>query len=192
MRRLLGPWLGLWLGVVAVGHPAGGHESPPGEWQQAGEALYRWRGLIPLYRAVLLWAPGTAPEKVLEDVPKSLEITYLRSLRGDQLAESGTRLLRTQIDETAWKRIRERVERLHGWYGDVREGDRYRLTYRPGLGTELALNGRSLGMIEGADFAQAYFAIWLGNHPAQQKVREQLLGQGTAAGEAARRRNSGH
>lgn len=43
--------------------------------------------------------------------------------------------------------------------------DRYSLTYMPGVGTELALNDNPLGVIDGADFAAAYFRIWLGDHP---------------------------
>jgi hypothetical protein len=38
-----------------------------------------------------------------------------------------------------------------------------------------ALNGITKGVIEGADFAAAYFAIWLGQKPLDRSLRDQLL-----------------
>ena len=46
----------------------------------------------------------------------------------------------------------------------------------PGAGTELALNGSRLGIIDGTDFASAYFRIWLGDAPIDTRLRDQLLG----------------
>ena len=71
--------------------------------------------------------------------------------------------------------LRPHIDRLHTLYQDVKPGDRYSLTYVPGVGTELALNGESKGTIEGADFASAYFAIWLGPKPINPSLRSQLL-----------------
>jgi len=49
------------------------------------------------------------------------------------------------------------------------------LTYVPGHGTEYALDGRVKAVIEGADFASAYFKVWLGRRPGSRSVKEQLL-----------------
>ncbi len=61
-------------------------------------------------------------------------------------------------------------------YRDVRKGDECWLPYRPGRGTELALNGAPLGAVEGADLAAAYFRIWLGERPVSTSLRKSLLG----------------
>ncbi len=52
------------------------------------------------------------------------------------------------------------------------------LTYIPGTGTELALNGRPMGVIEGADFAAAIFSLWLGENPYDKRFKNALLGLG--------------
>jgi hypothetical protein len=52
---------------------------------------------------------------------------------------------------------------------------RLEFSYLPGTGTELTLNGRRLALIEGADFARAYFAIWLGHRPLDEPLRDRLL-----------------
>jgi hypothetical protein len=50
------------------------------------------------------------------------------------------------------------------------------MTYIPGRGTELALNGEPKGVIKGADFAAAVFSIWLGPKPINTSFKEQILG----------------
>jgi acyl-CoA synthetase (AMP-forming)/AMP-acid ligase II len=72
-------------------------------------------------------------------------------------------------------RIQSRIERINAAYRDVKPGDRYSLTYLPGRGTELALNGKPLIVIEGADFAAAYFGIWLGREPIDENLKRDLL-----------------
>jgi hypothetical protein len=57
----------------------------------------------------------------------------------------------------------------------VEPGDRYSLTYVPGVGTELARNGEPLGVVPGAEFSSALFAIWLGDEALDEPLREQLL-----------------
>ena len=59
----------------------------------------------------------------------------------------------------------------------VQPGDRYSLTYIPGVGTELALNGTPRGVIEGADFAAAIFSLWLGENPFDRQFKQALLGK---------------
>lgn len=73
--------------------------------------------------------------------------------------------------------LRPRLGRLHQAYEVLKPGDRYALTYLPNSGTLLELNGDPRVLIEGADFAAAYFEIWLGN-PIHKKLKAQLLGGG--------------
>lgn len=72
-------------------------------------------------------------------------------------------------------RIQGRIDQINAAYKDVKPGDRYFLTYLPGRGTELALNGTPLIVIEGSDFAAAYFGIWLGREPIDDKLKRDLL-----------------
>ena len=60
-------------------------------------------------------------------------------------------------------------------YEDVKPGDRYSLTYIPGKGTELALNGEPKGIVEGSEFAAALFSIWLGKKPIDESFKKQIL-----------------
>lgn len=111
----------------------------------------------------------------LADIPKSLEISYFWSIAAKDFAQAGDEVLRRGFSPDELVPVRDRIDRLHAAYRDVRPGDRYRLTYIPGRGTELALNGSRLTVIPGADFARIYFSIWLGDRPADEQLRAALL-----------------
>jgi hypothetical protein len=79
------------------------------------------------------------------------------------------------VDAPTLARLRSSIDQLNELYTDVQPGDRYSLTYVPGVGTELALNGQPRGLIEGAEFSAALFAIWIGREPVDEPLRKQLL-----------------
>jgi hypothetical protein len=148
--------------------------------------LLRYKLFIKAYVAALYLGDGTATHDVLADVPKRLELNYFWSIAGADFGRAGDEILRRNVDEKTFATLRPRLDRINAWYRDVKPGDRYSLTYLPGVGTQLAFNGSEIGMIDGADFAKAYFQIWLGDDPIDAKLREQLLGCDRDAGEDRR------
>jgi hypothetical protein len=141
--------------------------------------LLRYRVFIKAYVAALYLAESfggqSTPSAVLADLPRRLEIEYFWSIRADEFAKITVEGISRNTDRATFDRLRDRVERLNGMYEDIAPGDRYALTYLPGVGTELARNGRRLGVIEGADFSSALFAIWLGDEALDDSLRRQLL-----------------
>ena len=81
------------------------------------------------------------------------------------------------MDQDTYERLRPRIDYHNSLYQDVAPGDRYSLTYVPGKGTVLALNGEPKGTVEGADFASAIFSIWLGPEPISESFKKQIMGQ---------------
>lgn len=137
--------------------------------------LLRHKMIFKAYVAALYVGSGVSPQDVLQDVPKRLELSYFWSIDGADFGNAGDRIIARNIDKQALARLRPRIAQINALYGDVKPGDRYSLTYVPGVGTELALNGQRKGVIEGADFAAAYFRIWLGDHPIDASFRDRLL-----------------
>jgi hypothetical protein len=138
--------------------------------------LLRYKLFIKAYVAALYLGDGAAAQDVLGDVPKRLELSYFWSISGSDFGKAGDKILAQNVDTQTLAALRPRLDQIDAWYRDVRPGDRYALTYIPGIGTELALNDRRLGVVAGADFAAAYFRIWLGDHPIDTRLRDQLLG----------------
>jgi hypothetical protein len=138
--------------------------------------LLRYKLFIKAYVAALYLGDGTTAGDVLADVPKRLELSYFWSIGAADFGRAGDQILARNVDAETLAALRPRLDRINALYRDVSPGDRYSLTYIPGFGTELALNGNRIGVIEGPDFGAAYFRIWLGDDPIDARLRDQLLG----------------
>lgn len=141
-----------------------------------GAGLFRWKRLVDVYAAAHYVAEGAAGAPLAADVPRRLELAYFVGIDGPDFGKAADEILRESFPPDVVAPLRERLDRLHAAYRDVKPGDRYALTYVPGRGTELALNGRPIATVEGADFALAYFAIWLGERPIDRRLRDALRG----------------
>jgi hypothetical protein len=142
-----------------------------------GAGVLRYRVVFKGYAAALYLGDSTPPERVLDDVPKRLEIHYFWAIPAEAFGEAADAILARNVPGEELARLRDRVQQLHRSYEAVQPGDRYSLTYVPGYGTELALNGVVKARIPGADFARAYFSIWLGPQPISDDLKQALLGQ---------------
>jgi hypothetical protein len=143
-------------------------------------ALLRYLFVLKAYVAALYLPADVAPTQVLADVPKRLEIGYLVAIRGEDFDKGAAPVLRRNLSPADLERLQGRLDRLNAAYRDVQPGDRYALSYLPGRGTELSLNGTPLVTIEGADFAAAYFGVWLGREPIDAGLKKSLLKGPTA------------
>jgi len=138
--------------------------------------VLRYMVFIKGYVAALYLGKGATPGNVLGDVPKRLVIHYLHAIKAEQFAEATDKGVGGNVDAATFDRLRPHIDQLNRLYEDVAVGDQYSLTYVPGRGTELALNGHAKGTIAGAEFAAAIFAVWLGPQPLDISLRDQLLG----------------
>lgn len=73
--------------------------------------------------------------------------------------------------------LKARIEKFNGLWPDMKSGDRAVLTYLPGTGVEVEIKGQKVGTIEGKDFADALFSIWLGPNPPNEDLKNGLLGK---------------
>jgi len=143
--------------------------------QLRGAALFRWKWVVRVYATALYLPPGAARFDPADDVARRLEFSYLVGISGPDFGAAAEKLLARSFPAETLAPLRDRLDRLAAAYVDVKPGDRYALSYLPGAGTELTLNGRRLALVEGADFARAYFAIWLGQRPLDDGLRDRLL-----------------
>lgn len=137
--------------------------------------LYRHRRIIRAYTIGLYLGQGVETARVLDDVPKRLDLYYHVAIDGEDFGPAALEIMSQMYRPEQIAPLRARLDALHAQYRNIRPGDRYTLTYVPGTGTELALNGRALATVEGADFQRAYFSIWLGRRPISGHLRDELL-----------------
>jgi len=60
--------------------------------------------------------------------------------------------------------------------GEVNQDDVITLDYVPDVGTNISVNGTNRGTIKGVMFNQALLKIWLGDEPAQDDLKKEMLG----------------
>jgi hypothetical protein len=122
-----------------------------------------------------LETPSSAgPAAISSEQVKRMQLSVLRSLKAAQVTEA--------IEEGFEKNsraqmgaLKERLGKFGAMISDVVEGDQILMTYLPGKGTAVSVKGTEKGVIEGKDFADALFAVWLGNNPVQEDLKKALL-----------------
>jgi hypothetical protein len=141
-----------------------------------GAGLLRFLGIFKVYAGAFYLDEDAPLSEALEDRAKRLEVQYFRAFKGEEFGPATIKLMRKNVDEVTMTRIADEIAYHNSLYEDVKPGDRGTLTYLPGRGTELTLNGRVLGVIPGAEFASALFSIWIGAEPIDLNFKRQLLG----------------
>jgi hypothetical protein len=71
--------------------------------------------------------------------------------------------------------LKPRIKMLSSWLPELEEGNTITMTYLPGRGVQVSINGKDKGTIEGDDFAKALFGIWLGSSPPNGGLKKGLL-----------------
>lgn len=139
-----------------------------------GQARLRFIGLH-IYD-IRLWTEAPLRGGAWSQQPLVLEIEYARGLDGEKIAErSLTEMKRgSPVDDTTAARWLAEMKRL---FPDVKAGDRITGVYEPAKAAVFLHNGRALGEVRDARFAQAFFGIWLAAHSSEPQMREQLMGQ---------------
>jgi len=141
-----------------------------------GAGMLTYLGFYRVLEAGLYLPAGTPSDRALSDIARRIEIHYLNDYNREDFMESTRISIRKNLTPEDFERMLPRIDRFNDLYESVNRGDSYALTYIPGLGTSLELNGAIKGVIPGSDFAAALFAIWLGDQPLAPRLRDALLG----------------
>jgi hypothetical protein len=73
-------------------------------------------------------------------------------------------------------KLEKRLKVLISYFPDLKEGDVVLLDYIPASGTRVTISGDVKGVIEGADFYAALMDVWLGEEPADEDLKDAMLG----------------
>lgn len=80
------------------------------------------------------------------------------------------------LDDAAYTEVAPQLESFNALFRGAVRDDVYTFTFRPGQGTEVDINGEVRGEIGGPLFARALLSVWLGPHPADDRLKRALLG----------------
>jgi len=143
----------------------------------SGTGVLRYLGVISIYYGAFYLPSGVSADQTLQDVPKRLEVKYLRSFKAKEIGQAAIAGIKNNVDQEFYDRLEPRIVYHNSLYQDFEPGDRVTLTYIPSVGTTLEINDKAKGTIQGADFAAALFSIWLGDKPFDTGFKRALLGE---------------
>jgi hypothetical protein len=106
-----------------------------------------------------------AAAKVLsEDVPRRMVMHFLYSVSKDQMCDAWKEGLE-QNSPKAGADVRKSFTTLCAWMEPIPKGNELTLTYTPGKGTEVQVNGKTKGTLEGKATSDAILGTWIGPDP---------------------------
>ena len=74
------------------------------------------------------------------------------------------------------EKMRRDIDKFNTMFPAVKAGDVIYVDFIPGAGTRVTINGEPKGSIPGRDFNNAVVDIWLGEEPADSKLKKAMLG----------------
>ncbi len=135
---------------------------------------------IKLYAAGLYLdaASSNASEILASDKPMALSLTitsgFIDSKKMEKAVIDGFNNATNGNTDT----IQEKIDMfLAVLREEIVKKDQFRFDYQPGTGTHVIKNGQEKAVIEGLDFKSALFGIWLSYKPAQENLKQGLLGK---------------
>jgi hypothetical protein len=142
-----------------------------------GTALLRYMIVIKAYVSAFYLHENFSKKDALGNVERRLVLHYFHAISADDFAEATIEMIKKNVSPDRFRVLQPQIQQLNDLYKDVNPGDEYTATYIPGIGTELALNGKTLGIVPGEEYSAAFFSIWIGENPIDKGFRNQLLGK---------------
>jgi hypothetical protein len=153
-----------------------------GQTLQLNGAGVRVKVIVDVYAAGLYLPRRESTASSILDMagPKSMHVVLLRDLTGEDFADAMMKGFRKNNSDNDNAKFLPRLEAIRNsmmTFGHVKKGTSIHIDFVPGAGTRALIEGvQKGGDIPGEDFYAALLKIWLGNHPVDSTLKEDLLG----------------
>jgi hypothetical protein len=128
--------------------------------------------------ALYLKAQRTAVNDVLDDPgAKRIVMSFLyKEVSTKKLVEGWNKGFAGNSKPEELKLLQDRINQFNALFNTVHRGDVIRLDYKPADGTQVWINETLKGTVPGEDFFRAVLKIWLGPKPADENLKDAMLG----------------
>jgi len=143
-------------------------------------AGFRKKLFIKVYAAGLyLTEKQTDPQKILDaEAPMAVRMHFVHSVVSSQkLVDAWNEgFMNGTGGNTA--PIKTEIDTFNAFFSqESRKNDIYDIVYTPNQGVSVYIKGELKGTIKGLEFKKALFSIWLGEKPADSKLKRKMLGE---------------
>ena len=148
-------------------------QSPALERKNQAILTYLWADV---YAAAFYAEPSVnAKQAVATQTPQKLELYYFRDIGRDDVIKAANVALDKQQTQETLARLKPELDRLHRSFQDIKQGDRYDLSWDRTDGLSLTRNGKVIFASPDPELAKVYFAIWLAPEGLSAELRKALL-----------------
>lgn len=162
-----------------------------GQKLQLNGAGIRYKAIFKVYTAGLyLGSKASSPEAALvAPGAKRMHIQMLRDIDGNELGKLFTKGMEQNASREEFAKAINGVLRMADIFAAKKKlsaGENFGVDWVPGTGTVVHVNGKVTGEpIKEAEFYNVLLKIWLGKSPADEQLKDALLGTQRSSGRAA-------
>lgn len=169
--------LALLLSIAVEAATVGGVALPTkqGELDLHGAGLLRKGFIFKVYVGALYVENEKDTSNILSEVPKRIDIHYFHHTPKRFMVREAEKVLERNFSREELKKLRGKIDQLHEAYVNGEKGARASLVYEPDRGLTYYFEDRVVVNIPCDDFANAYFAIWLGEKPSSRTMKRAML-----------------
>ena len=157
-----------------------------GQKLQLNGAGIRYKAVFKVYTAGLYLPKkaSTTDEVLAMPGPKRMSITMLRDIDSGELGKLFSRGMEDNMEKAAFSKLVPGVLRMSEIFSQHRKlnaGDSFQVDWLPGTGMVITVKGVPQGEpFKEPEFFHALLRIWLGQSPADYKLKDALLGKAAA------------
>lgn len=143
----------------------------------------RYKTVFRVYAAALYLSnkADTSEAVFRQSGPKRLRLVMLRTVQANELGKLFVKGISDNTDKGQFSVLAPSVFRMGALFAQHRElieGDSIDIDWVPGTGTVIRVKGQTMTeSFPDPQFYQAMMRIWLGNNPADWKLKDALLGK---------------
>lgn len=131
-----------------------------------------------------VYAAGLYLENTSQDAQQVIQSDQMKRVRMSMLRDLEKGKIVEAIEEGFKKNsgdklpaLQQRLEKFTSAIPDLKKGDELVLTYAPGKGTTIESKTGQKISVEGKDFSDALFSVWLGKEPVDGSLKDGMLGK---------------
>ena len=108
---------------------------------------------------------------------KRISMHFLYSeLSKEKLVDGWNNGFKNNLTKEELVKFNPHIKAFNNLFIAVKKGDVINLNFIPTTGTQVTINNKSVGFVEGDEFFTAILKIWLGNSPADVNLKKAMLG----------------
>lgn len=120
---------------------------------------------------------GDAAALLAADAPRLVRLHMLRELDRESILKAFREGIEKNSRATAAAALAKLAQVEKAIPEELKPGQVVTVTYRPGTGTSLGVQGGTAASVEGKDFADAILRVWLGDEPVDADLKAGMLGK---------------